>query len=69
MSMAHALASSMGGMRTAGDLVARMQMTRKMRLPVTEKLREEVLTLPLFPGMTEPEVDAVAGAIHRFFEE
>ena len=47
MSMAHALASSMGGMRTAGDLVARMQMTRKMRLPeakryVAEKLRVSV---------------------------
>ncbi|MFA5158904.1 MAG: DegT/DnrJ/EryC1/StrS family aminotransferase [Candidatus Omnitrophota bacterium] len=41
--------------------------TRRVKLPVTEKLREEVLTLPLFPGMTEPEVDAVANAIQRFF--
>jgi dimethylamine--corrinoid protein Co-methyltransferase len=32
MSMSHALASGMGGIRTAGDLVARMQL-RKMRLP------------------------------------
>jgi dimethylamine--corrinoid protein Co-methyltransferase len=32
MSISHALASSMGGIRTAGDLVARMQLTRKMRL-------------------------------------
>ena len=30
--MSHALASSMGGIRTAGDLVARMQLTKKMRL-------------------------------------
>ena len=50
MSMAHALASSMGGMRTAGDLVARMQMTCKMRLPeakryVAEKLRVSVADL------------------------
>ena len=34
----------MGGLRTAGDLVARLQMTRRMRLPeakayVAEKLR------------------------------
>ena len=41
--MAHALASGMGGVRTAGDLVARMQLDRKMRLPeakayVAEKL-------------------------------
>jgi dTDP-4-amino-4,6-dideoxygalactose transaminase len=41
--------------------------TRKVKLPVTEKLREEVLTLPLFPGMTEPEVDAVSDAVQRFF--
>ncbi len=32
MAMSHALASSMGGIRTAGDLVARMQLSRKMRL-------------------------------------
>jgi len=31
MGMAHALASSIGGIKTAGDLVARMQL-RKMRL-------------------------------------
>ena len=43
MSLSHALASSMGGIRTTGDLVARMQLTQKMRLPqakrhVAEKL-------------------------------
>jgi dimethylamine--corrinoid protein Co-methyltransferase len=32
MESAHTQASGMGGMRTAGDLVARMQMTRRMRL-------------------------------------
>ncbi len=32
MDISHALASGMCGMRTAGDLVARMQMTRGMRL-------------------------------------
>ena len=32
MASTHALASGMGGMRTAGDLVARMQITRGMRL-------------------------------------
>jgi dimethylamine---corrinoid protein Co-methyltransferase len=32
MSISHALASSMGGLRTAGDLVARMQLAKKMRL-------------------------------------
>jgi len=32
MPCAHATASGMGGMRAAGDLVARLQMTRGMRL-------------------------------------
>ena len=32
MSIGHALASGMGGIRTAGDLVARMQLRKKMRL-------------------------------------
>jgi dimethylamine--corrinoid protein Co-methyltransferase len=33
MPVSHALASGMGGIRAAGDLVARMQLHRKMRLP------------------------------------
>jgi len=32
MPMAHIMAAGMGGMRTAGDLVAWMQMTRKMKI-------------------------------------
>jgi dimethylamine---corrinoid protein Co-methyltransferase len=36
MSMAQAMSSSMGGIRTAGDLVARMQL-KKMRLPEAKK--------------------------------
>jgi len=47
MPVAHALASGMGGIRTAGDLVARMQLHRRMRLPeakryVAEKLKVSV---------------------------
>jgi dimethylamine---corrinoid protein Co-methyltransferase len=32
VAITHAMTSGMGGMRTAGDLVARMQMTRGMKL-------------------------------------
>ena len=39
------MASSMGGIRTAGDLVARMQMTRKMRLPEAKRYVAEKLGL------------------------
>ena len=37
MEGAHTQASGMGGMRAAGDLVARMQITRGMRLPQAKK--------------------------------
>ncbi len=36
MSVCHSLASGMGGIRTAGDLVARMQL-RKRRLPQAKR--------------------------------
>jgi dimethylamine--corrinoid protein Co-methyltransferase len=35
--ISHVVASGMGGIRTAGDLVARMQLTRGMRLPEAKK--------------------------------
>jgi hypothetical protein len=37
MASTHALASGMGGMRAAGDLVARMQLTRGLRLPQAKR--------------------------------
>ena len=48
--ISHGVASGMGGIRTAGDLVARMQITRGMRLPqakkyVADKLGVSVLDL------------------------
>lgn len=50
MHLSHILASGMGGIRTAGDLVAWMQISRKMKLPdakryVAEKLGIEVIDL------------------------
>jgi dTDP-4-amino-4,6-dideoxygalactose transaminase len=35
--------------------------------PVTERLQEEVLSLPIFPGLTEEQLGAVATAIQDFF--
>ena len=50
MHIAHILASCMGGIRTAGDLVAWMQMTRRMKIHeakayVADKLGVGVLDL------------------------
>jgi dimethylamine---corrinoid protein Co-methyltransferase len=50
MHIAHIMAACMGGMRTAGDLVAWMQMTRRMKIAdakayVAEKLKLDVIDL------------------------
>jgi dimethylamine--corrinoid protein Co-methyltransferase len=50
MAITHAVASGMGGMRTTGDLVARMQMTKGMKINeakeyVANKLGVSVLDL------------------------
>ena len=47
MSVSHALASGMGGIRTAGDLVARMQL-RKMRLPEAKQYVADKLGVSVF---------------------
>ena len=36
--------------------------------PVAEALAEEVLSLPIFPGMTEEQVTTVAAAVGAFFQ-
>ena len=50
MPVAHVMAAGMGGIRTAGDLVAWMQMTRKMKIGpakqyVADKLGIDVIEL------------------------
>ena len=48
MSLTHAIASGMGGIRTAGDLVARMQLNYKMRLPEAKKYVADKLHVSAF---------------------
>ncbi len=69
MAVSHAIASGMGGMRAAGDLVARMQMTRGMKIDqakayVADKLSIAVsdLTDPVI--MTEIRQDLEIGSIN-----
>ena len=67
MALAHAHASGMGGMRAAGDLVARMQMTRGMRIQeakayVADKLGIAVAELTDPVIMTEVREDLPGGA-------
>ena len=45
--MSHALASGMGGIRTTGDLVARMQLRKKMRLPQAKQYVADKLKIGL----------------------
>jgi len=69
MAITHAIASGMGGMRTAGDLVARMQITRGMKIGeakkyVADKLGMAVadLTDPII--MKEVREDLKLGLLH-----
>ena len=43
MAVSHIMAAGMGGLRTAGDLVAWMQMSKKMKLPAAKKYVAEKL--------------------------
>jgi len=72
--MAHIMASCMGGIRTSGDLVAWMQMTRRMKIHeakayVAEKLKINLLELtdeevmrPLREALGIGTVTSVAGS-------
>jgi len=69
MAVTHALASGMGGMRAAGDLVARMQISQGMRLVeakayVAEKLGVAVTDLTDPIVMTEVRTDLKLGTLH-----
>jgi len=48
MAAAHSNASGMGGMRTAGDLVARMQMSKGMRIKEAKEYVANKLGVSLF---------------------
>lgn len=45
MHAAHALVAGMGGVRTAGDLVARLQLNRGMRIDAAKKFVAEKLNV------------------------
>ena len=68
MAISHAIASGMGGMRAAGDLVARMQMTRGMKIDdakayVAGKLSVSVADLSDPVIMTEIREDLEIGSL------
>ena len=41
----------------------------KLKLPQTEQISEQVLTLPLYPNMTKDEITYLTNSISEFFEE
>ena len=68
MQIAHIMASCMGGIRTAGDLVAWMQMTRKMKIQdakayVANKLGIELIDLTNEEVMRELREDLKIGTV------
>lgn len=56
MQIAHIMASCMGGIRTAGDLVAWMQMTRKMKINDAKAYVAEKLGIDVFDLTNEDEM-------------
>jgi len=71
MPSAHANASGMGGMRAAGDLVARLELTRGMRLAqakayVAERLGVEPATLSDPIAMADVRAELGLGRIVTF---
>jgi hypothetical protein len=68
MAITHAHASGMGGMRAAGDLVARLQMTRGMKIAeakkyVADRLKISVADLSDSVAMTEVRQDLQLGTM------
>lgn len=55
MASAHIMAAGMGGMRTTGDLVAWMQMARKMKLAEAKQYVADKLKITLF-DLTDEEL-------------
>jgi len=69
VAITHAMTSGMGGMRTSGDLVARMQMTRGMKIEeakkfVADKLGVSVDELTDVVSMTEIRDDLKIGGVY-----
>jgi len=55
MEMSHVSASGMGGMRTAGDLVARMQISRRMKIKEAKEYVANKLGVSI-PDLSNPIV-------------
>jgi dimethylamine--corrinoid protein Co-methyltransferase len=70
MHAAHAIVSGMGGLRTAGDLVARLQLNRAMKIDaakkyVADKLRVSVADLADPVAMREVREDMDLGTLNE----
>ena len=55
------------------DPIHKMQFYKNMNnteisLPITEKISDEILTLPLYPNMTHEEMNYLVDSIDSFFE-
>ena len=64
VAITHAMTSGMGGLRTAGDLVARMQMTRGMKLGEAKKYVAQKLGIAV-PDLHDPVMMREVREDHR----
>jgi dimethylamine--corrinoid protein Co-methyltransferase len=61
MPIAHIMAAGMGGIRTAGDLVAWMQMTRKMKIAEAKQYAAEKLGIDIIDLTNEDVMHGLRG--------
>ena len=59
---------SPGVFGTTTGLVEKFGADRVQDFPVAESVAAEVLSLPMFPGMSDEQVTAVVAAVREFFE-
>ena len=63
MPIAHIMAAGMGGIRTAGDLVAWMQMTRKMKIAEAKQYVADKLGIGVIDLTDEDVMHALRGEL------
>ena len=50
------------------DFYKKQDFTKSLRLPVTENIYEQILTLPMFPGLKKEELDYICDSIGEFVD-
>ena len=39
---------------------------KSIKLPITEKIAKEIVTIPIHPNLTQPQIDYIVKTINKF---